>query len=185
MSDSEDKQNNNHEENTDIGFDVKGRDISIDSMLVDGEEILRDAKVHWGIFVPPIFYTLIGLLLFVLWNKPAGIMVWLMTSVPLFNAIVLYYTIRLVLTNKRVFTKAGFFSRDFIKIKHSRIESSYLERPFLGQVFGYSTVIISGTGTGTIPVRYVDNGSTFLRILEEFTLADKPAKTKNKEQSKT
>ena len=158
--------------NRDKDLDVVTRDESIENLLVSGEEIIHEGFIHWGIFLSSALYAFIGVLLMIVWNIPVGVLVLLMTSVPLINAIILYTTTRLVLTNKRVFTKFGFFNRDVIQIRHDKVESAHLERPFLGQFLGYSTVVIRGVGTGSIPVPFISNGSGFVRAVEEYTMGE-------------
>lgn len=142
-------------------------------LLVKGEELIHSCRVHWGIFVVPGIYVTFGILAGVFFHWLIGGIILFMSIYPVVNAVILYITTRLVLTNKRVYARYGFFEKDHMQIRIERIESSHLEQPLLGQILGYSTVVVRGTGTGSIPIPYIANGKRFVRKLEEFTLGDK------------
>lgn len=142
-------------------------------MLVKGEDVIHAGRVHWGIFVVPGIYVVAGLLVGAFFHWLIGGIILFMSIYPVANTVILYITTRLVLTNKRVYARYGFFEKDHMQIRIERIESAHLEQPLLGQILGYSTVVVRGTGTGSIPVPYIANGKRFVRKLEEFTLGDK------------
>jgi len=144
----------------------------IKSLLVEGEKILHVSHVHEGVFINPGILVAIGLLLgfFLHWLMFAAMLV--ISAYPIIDALIRYKTTNLVLTNKRVMARYGFFSRDLIQIKLSRIESSHVEDPFVGQMLGYSTVIIRGIGIGAVPIAYIREGGEFVKSLERLTLAD-------------
>lgn len=143
----------------------------VEDALTKGEKIIKVGRVHWGIFVPVICYLTIAFLVGTFFHPFVGSFIVLLSMVPLVSKGILYLTTALVLTNKRVFIKFGYFNKDLIQIRISRLESAHLERPFLGQILGYATVVVLGTGAGSIPVNYIGNGRSFVRALEDITLA--------------
>ena len=147
----------------------------VEDALVKGETIIKVGRIHWGIFLPVIIYLTIATLVAVFFHPFVGFFIFLMTLVPLVSRTILFYTTALVLTNKRVFIKFGYFNKDLVQIRISRLESAHLERPFVGQILGYSTVVVLGTGAGSIPVGYIANGRNFVRELENITLAGEDA----------
>lgn len=157
----------------------------VKDVLTPGERVIHEGRIHWGIFLPVIGCLVIALIIGIVLHWFVGAVVVLMTLVPLTSKTIRFYTTLLVLTNKRVFVKFGYFNKDLIQIRISRLESANIERPFIGQLLGYSTVSVLGTGAGRIPVDYIANGREFVRALEKITLAhensDKRAETKKTE----
>lgn len=138
--------------------------------LVEGEEIIHVARVHPGIFLRPGVLLAVAAVAGIFFHWLVGMMIALTALQPAADALIRYKTTKLVLTNKRVLARYGFFNKDNIQLRLERIESAHLEEPFLGQILGYSTVIISGTGTGRIPITFIADGMAFVKKLEKFTL---------------
>jgi uncharacterized membrane protein YdbT with pleckstrin-like domain len=139
----------------------------IQGFLTDNEKILENARIHEIVLVPPIVYLFIALLAGLFFHPIMGAVILLLTLYPLYNAIIYFRMTYLVLTNKKVMSREGFLSRDWIRMDFDRIENAFLEEPILGRYLGYSTVIVSGVGSGSIAVSYVRNGDKFIKALEQ------------------
>lgn len=50
------------------------------------------------------------------------------------------------ITNKRIIRKTGVVMRDTTEIRLAKVESVSVKQGFLGRMFGYGDVVISGTG---------------------------------------
>lgn len=148
----------------------KSRIGSVQEQLVEGEEIIHVSYVHPGVFIYPGSIMTIAMLVGIFFHWLVGTVIFLMALYPSIDALIRYLTTKLVLTNKRVLARYGFFSKDNIHLKLSRVESAYREEPFVGQILGYSTVVINGTGTGTIPITFIADGGAFVKALESQTL---------------
>tara|TARA_B100001989_G_C24513087_1_gene451532 strand:+ start:744 stop:1244 length:501 start_codon:yes stop_codon:yes gene_type:complete len=140
----------------------------IQELLTKDEKPLYDARMHWMVFGSTITYAFIGLAVALFFMPIIGAIIWFMTLYPLYNSVVNYITMHLVLTNKKVLARYGFLSRDWIQLSLERIETAYLEEPIIGRIFGYSTIVIKGTGTGAIAIPYVTQGDIFIRKLENM-----------------
>lgn len=140
---------------------------SIQALLTDGEEIKNHAKIHPIVFMAPTTYLTIALLAGVFFHPIMAIVIIVLTLYPAYNAFIHYKMTDLVLTNKKVMSRAGFLSRDWIRMEFGKIENAYLEQPILGRMLGYSTVIISGVGQGNVAVTQVIDGDKFIKDLEE------------------
>lgn len=138
----------------------------IQELLTQGEEILMDARIHWVVFVQPAVIFVLALLATIFFHPIMGVVLLFLNLYPLYNAVIHYWMTHLILTNKKVMSRAGYLSRDWTQMRFSRIENAYLEEPIIGRALGYSTVIISGMGTGAIAVPYVTNGHEFVKRLE-------------------
>ena len=112
----------------------------IESTLASGEEILgrltmTKLQYFWSIIFS---FVIIGI----------PFLIWTFIS---------RRTTEIAYTNKRIITKTGVISRDTDEIKIDRIESIDIKQSILGRMFGFGTVIISGTGAKIIAIADVIN----------------------------
>lgn len=149
---------------------------NIRAVLTENENILYDARVHWIIFGNPIFYGLIGILIWLFFHPLVGGIILFMNLYPVYYAVVGFITTHLILTNKKVIGRTGFLTRDWRQMTFSQIETAYLEEPIIGRYLGYSTVVIQGTGAGAISFRYIIDGDIFIKKLETMMESTKTSK---------
>jgi len=95
----------------------------VDSVLVRGERVEYQAKLHWR-----IYFTANAL--FTLWISP----------------IIRQKTSEFVITNKRIIMKTGLISRKTFEMNLQKIESVNVDQSFWGRLLGFGTVSIVGTG---------------------------------------
>lgn len=125
-----------------------------------GEKISKEAKIHWCIYVFPIVLLLIGgyLSLFLADLYPIlGTVFLLFGAIILINAYVVSQTTELAVTDKRVIAKHGFIVRRSIELNLSKVEGLIVDQGFMGRVFDYGTVTISGTGGDKAPFKFISN----------------------------
>ena len=144
---------------------------ALQDLLVDGEELLHVSFIHPAVFINSGLALLFGLALGIFFSWVVAFVVFVMAAYPFANALIRFYTTKLILTNKRVVAKYGFFNKDKIQIKLSRIESAHMETPLLGQFLGFGTVMIQGTGQGSIPITYISDAGDYVKKLEDLTLS--------------
>ncbi|HOQ43634.1 MAG TPA: PH domain-containing protein [Smithellaceae bacterium] len=95
----------------------------VDSVLVRGERVEYQAKLHWR-----IYFTSKAVL--TLWISP----------------IIRQMTSEFVITNKRIIMKTGLISRKTFEMNLQKIESVNVDQSFWGRLLGFGTVSIVGTG---------------------------------------
>lgn len=95
-----------------------------------------------------------------------GVVLILLGLYPAYAACIHYWMTYLVLTDIKVLSRFGFLTRDWTQMRIERIENAHLEEPIVGRFLGYSTVVVSGTGAGSIAVPYVIDGYAFVKDLE-------------------
>ena len=95
----------------------------VDSVLVRGERVEYQAKLHWK-----IYFT--AKALFTLWISP----------------IVRQLTSEFVITNKRIIMKTGLISRKTFEMNLQKIEAVNVDQSFWGRLLGFGSVSIVGTG---------------------------------------
>jgi uncharacterized membrane protein YdbT with pleckstrin-like domain len=143
---------------------------TIRKQLVEGEHIIHASYLHPAIFLHTGLVLFLALLVTIFFSWIPAVFICLLALPHAVAVLIRFKTLRLVATNKRVLARFGYFNKDQVQFKLDRIESAYLEEPLLGQYLGYSTVIVKGTGSGSLVVTYVADGGVFIKKLEELTL---------------
>lgn len=139
----------------------------IKQFMAEDEQILRQARIHWIVFAPSAIYCFIGLLAALFFHPLVGGVIFMLTLYPIYNAYIQYTMTYLILTNKKVLSRVGFLSRDWVRMDFNRIENAFLEEPIIGRYLGYSTVVVSGVGSGNVAVAAVADGDVFIQDLEK------------------
>lgn len=139
----------------------------IQSLLTENEKIVRIGRIHPIVFLPSAIYCSVAFLMAIFFHPLVGAVILLVSLYPIYNAFIYYWMTYLVLTNKKVLSREGFLSRDWTRMEFDKIENAYLEEPIIGRYLGYSTVIVSGVGNGSISISNVIDGDGFIKALEE------------------
>lgn len=71
------------------------------------------------------------------------------------------------ITSKRVIRKSGVIMRDTSEIRLSKVESVSVKQGFLGRIFGYGDVIISGSGGNDAVMKGVKDPLVFRGKVQE------------------
>ena len=72
-------------------------------------------------------------------------------------------TTTIFVSDKRFFHSHGWINRHAHEIVISKVESILVEQSFWGRIFNYGTIKVSGTGAGTIVLRYIKRPLEFQR----------------------
>ena len=138
----------------------------VDENLMPGETVVARANLHWGMLVGPTFATgLVGLAIipFLLAvavpvdDSSAESMlpfILLCCVVPYFlfavtvvgSAIAKYLTTEFAVTDVRIIAKSGVLRRNSLELHLRKLESIDVAQPLMGRIFGYGTIVASGTG---------------------------------------
>ncbi len=79
----------------------------------------------------------------------------------------------LMATDQRLLIRCGIINLEVIQFGYDAIESIELSSMLLGQIFGYSSVIISGTGKRSIAIPYIENAIIFEDTVTQKSLEKK------------
>ena len=152
-----------------------------DETDVNGDTVLYRARLHRLLFLRPFLWILLGLvLLATVWGWPwlapryvpdappgplAEPYVWLPLGL---GGLVLVWglfllvshlgrvgTTEMIVTSRKVVFRSGFFSRQTIEMVNSKIETVQVDQSFLGRIFDYGTIIITGTGGSLEPIAMI------------------------------
>jgi uncharacterized membrane protein YdbT with pleckstrin-like domain len=135
----------------------------VDDNLVPGETVACRARPHWLSFAPFLIggptLDLIGVVLVVRallghgtgesparWMIVLGAICVLAGSAVLAMGVVLWRSIEITVTSRRVFVKTGIVRRHTTEILLSKVESVSIEETLAGRLMGFGRVTIHGTG---------------------------------------
>ena len=144
----------------------------VEKNLMNNEEVVYKANMHWFIFVPSILIFIIGISLFFVevGDQDAKAMFTLGGFIIIFiafwsfiKALIQKVSTELAVTTKRVIAKIGFIRRNTVELNHSQVESFHVNQSILGRIFDFGTIIINGTGGGKTPIPNIDSPLEFRR----------------------
>lgn len=118
----------------------------LEKNLNDGEVIIYRANISWA-----IFFRVFVLLSFLIWlsSKIHAIVVFLMVVISfivVFRIIITIVTTEYALTDRRLIGKKGFIKRRTMEFLLRQIESVTISQPLDGRIFGFGTVMVTGSG---------------------------------------
>lgn len=143
---------------------------SLEAMIMEGEKILLEADIHWGIYWKAATLMFFSLILMCTTARSLGFVLFLFSVVAFSIAWITKYYLALVLTNKRIITRWGIANLDFVDIRFSQLESAEVSRSIIGRILGFGGVVLSGTGSRVIVVPYVGNAFIFRKRLNEILM---------------
>ena len=125
----------------------------IDQNLMEGEEIVFRTRLHWLMLALPA--TLAGAALiflivaFAMLGRIAtyialGLLV--IFGFILLARYVIYMSSEFGVTNRRVMIKVGFLTTHSTEILLSKVEAIQIDQNLLGRIFGFGTIVITGSG---------------------------------------
>ena len=82
------------------------------------------------------------------------------------QGLVIVFTKKYVLTDKRVMLRSGVVGRRSHELLLTKIESIYVEQDLLGRLFGYGKVILHGTGGVGVPMLGIENPRRFQGLIQ-------------------
>lgn len=135
--------------------------------LREGEKILISTVISNGIYWKGIAILLVALLFFLVAYQLA-IFFSLVGLITLLYAYAIKHFLLLVVTSERVLIRRGILLTDMIQLQFSRIESIETQTTIVGQILGYSTLMVSGTGSRLGFIPFVANAIEIQNIANEI-----------------
>jgi hypothetical protein len=152
----------------------------IDENLVAGEQVVFRTKLHWYVIIRAIFgLLLLGFIAYVTaqlfsggarsgtgstFSGPGNLV--LLCLVPLgllglAGSIMAYSSAEFGVTNRRVLIKTGVIRRQTLELSLSKIESFRTHESLIGQLLGFKTITLTGSGGTNQRFAYVDRAHEF------------------------
>lgn len=128
----------------------------IQDNLTRNERVIAQARVSPWSFLPTI---LVGLAL--LYFYGVGLLLWLL-------AYLRYISTELAFTDRRVIAKFGFIRRSTIEMQLDKVESLQVIQGWLGRIFNFGSLVISGAGNPRAPIPGISDPMAFRRQFMEY-----------------
>ncbi|HOV09000.1 MAG TPA: PH domain-containing protein [Spirochaetota bacterium] len=138
----------------------------VDQNLMTGEQVVYKAKLHWVIFISPALLLILGLILFAANGTLGGIV----TGLGVIGLIIAYLNVstsEFAVTNKRVIIKVGIIKRNSLDTVLKKVESITVNQPIIGRMFGYGSIVVSGSGGTPQPFHKIANPLEFRKQVNE------------------
>jgi len=146
------------------------RQDAVASMLLPGENIVAIAAISPGIYWKGIAVMVVALVALVLYGF------WLALYCAVIGAglLLLAYSTKkylvLAATDHRVIIQAGLLTQEVVQLRYHQIESVDILYTLPGGLFGYSSLILTGTGTTQWMIPFVRNAEVFRDALMQKLL---------------
>lgn len=127
----------------------------VQDTIGNNEKIIYVVHYHW-IYTLTAFFNLLFLGIFII-----GIINFL-------KMMINKWTTERVLTDLRYIQKTGWIKRDTEEINISKIEEVDLKQSILGRILDYGSIEISGTGSGQIILKSIDEPLIFQKNLNNI-----------------
>ena len=138
----------------------------VEANLMQGEQVVYQTSLHWLMYLWPIVLAIVGL--FMLLGVPAlGLIVLALAALLGATVFVTVYNAEFAVTNKRVILKTGWLNRRSLELLLSKIESIAVDQGFAGKLWGYGTIILSGTGGSHEPFQNIADPFEFRKQVQE------------------
>ena len=134
-------------------------------VLGESEKVETSAKISLFAFIPHCFTALVLLIYGVNAYFYGGRFIFAALLVIL-NAVLVYFSTELAVTNRKVIAKFGFIRRDAIELRLEKVESIAVVQGILGRLLNYGTIKVNGAGT-TARIPCISNPFEFKKKVEE------------------
>ncbi len=141
---------------------------ALQSILMPGEKIMRIAQISPGIYWKGFAVLLLAVILLfsgTLFNL--GLFFLFISVLMLSVSYLTRYFLLLAATDKRIIIRHGILNLDTIQFRYSKLESVELSRTIIGQILGYASVVITGTGSRVTVIPFIADASRFRQELNK------------------
>ena len=136
----------------------------IEQHLQPDEQIIYKTQLHKIIFLWPVIFLIISIVLFSsgVNGIPWGVFILLFIFLPsLLGASIKRRTSEFAVTNKRVLIKTGWIRRSSLELLNTKVEGIGVDQGILGRMFNFGTIVVSGVGTTKQPFKNIENPLEF------------------------
>jgi membrane protein YdbS with pleckstrin-like domain len=141
--------------------------VYVDARLLPGEHVIyRPYLAPLSMLALPAFFAL--LVLVTLFFAPVLSLVFLILLIGIALALRLrYMSTEFLLTDRRILTKVGWLSHRSSEVLLSKVESINVVQGLEGRLFGYGSIVVTGTGGSKEVIESIDKPFDFYRPLQE------------------
>ena len=146
----------------------------IDRNLLQGERVVYRTHLNWLVLVIPFLFALVimGPIAWILSTGTWSQFAWIPLAIGLLSilaAVIRRQSSDFSVTNKRVLMKVGVISSHSIELMLNKIEAITVDQSFLGRLFGYGEVILTGSGGSKEVFANIRSPLEFRRAVQAVT----------------
>jgi len=144
--------------------------------LMTGERVVYQTSLHWLVYFWPVVLAVVGLFM-LLGSAAVGLSFLFLAGLVGLPVYVNVCNAEFAVTNRRVIMKTGWLNRRSLELLLSKIESIAVEQGLSGKLWGYGTIVVSGTGGSHEPFKNIDDPFEFRKQVQEqvASVQDGPA----------
>jgi uncharacterized membrane protein YdbT with pleckstrin-like domain len=142
--------------------------------LLQGENVAFTTKLHWKLFVIPALIVVLVLLPLTYWalqsnTKPMVMLPLALILIALFPPYLQRLSSEFAVTNKRVIMKVGVLTTRSYELLLSKVEGISVDQPLFGKLFGYGSIVVTGSGGTQEPFANIQSPLEFRRAVQSVT----------------
>jgi uncharacterized membrane protein YdbT with pleckstrin-like domain len=138
----------------------------VEANLMKDEQVVYKTSLHWLMYFWPIVLALVGLVM-LLGVPVLGLIVLALAGLLGATVFITVHNAEFAVTNKRVIMKTGWLNRRSLELLLSKIESIAVDQGFAGKLWGYGTIVLSGTGGSHEPFQNITDPFEFRKQVQE------------------
>jgi uncharacterized membrane protein YdbT with pleckstrin-like domain len=143
----------------------------IDNNLMNNENVIGHARLHWAVYMSAIFWFSLGVFLIPTASIIIGGICILISFAAALVAFLNQKTSEFGVTNKRVLLKTGLIHRSSIEVLLAKVERIQVDQGILGRILGYGSVTVTGTGGSKDPYHRIAKPLDFRKKVQEQVCA--------------
>ena len=136
--------------------------------MTEDENFLTLSRIHGAIYWKGVAVIIFGMLLLPTFATTLGFFLMFVGLVMLVIAHLTRQYLILAASDKRIFIRSGILYADMIEMRYAQIEGIELGINPIGQMFGYGSVIITGTGQRRVIVPFIDDAIGFRKAVNDI-----------------
>lgn len=138
----------------------------IEQNLIADEKVVYQTRLHWIIFLWPAVFLVVALFGLLGRADYAGGALIVAVTWGIYSYVI-FTSSEFGLTNRRVFIKVGFIRRRSLELLLPKLEGIGVDQGILGRIFGYGTIIVTGTGGTKEPFRNIAAPLELRRMVQQ------------------
>ena len=136
--------------------------------LREGEMPLARSVISTGIYWKSIAICVVAIVFLLLGVPQLSALFFVVAGIAFMYAYMIKHALFLIVTNQRIFVRAGIIKVDTVQIRLDRIESVEIQRTIPGQFLSYATLMVTGTGTMAAYIPYMANAVHLRDVINDI-----------------
>ena len=147
----------------------------VEEHLIAGENVVYQTKLRWYVYGWAALTIVFAVLIFVGGSADWGAVVLFLSFALGAAAWVKRANSEFAITNKRIVVKLGVLTTRSLELNLQKVEGIAVEQDLTGQMFGYGTIVVTGTGGTREPFDGIEDPHEFRRKAQEQIAGVQPS----------